>query len=256
MPRSSSALRCAYVECQNRTDRRSFGQARRLTPDQLSSFSSWLKSPHDGVLCDYHYSLLRRLLSLKKQQQAVVSTGLDELLTAAAAVANTSSSTEPSDSTSPVLPSPAVTVTIRSQSLPPRSPPPPPPAPPPPPPPPSLSSSTASPPGAVPLRRSTSAPLLPTSQRGCDPRQRKRIAFTCAMSGVTWTVWNRLEANLNSQSISKATWYRLTQHVWKTIEAVRDECSNAYVQQLLAANQPIVVVADGAWSHRGFCWPT
>ena len=62
------------------------------------------------------------------------------------------------------------------------------------------------------------------------------------MSGVTWTVWNRLEANLNSQSLSKATWYRLTQDVWKTIEAVRDDCSNAYVQQLLAANQPIVVV--------------
>lgn len=72
------------------------------------------------------------------------------------------------------------------------------------------------------------------------------------MSGVTWTVWNRLEANLNSQSLSKATWYRLTQDVWKAIEAVRDDCTAAYIQQLLAANQSIVVVADGAWSHRGY----
>ena len=72
------------------------------------------------------------------------------------------------------------------------------------------------------------------------------------MSGVTWTTWSRLEANLNSESLSKATWYRLTAQVWKAIEAVRDDCSSAYIHQLLAANQPIVVVADGAWSHRGF----
>jgi hypothetical protein len=68
----------------------------------------------------------------------------------------------------------------------------------------------------------------------------------------SWTTWNRLEANLNSQSLSKATWYRLTQEVWKAIEAVKDESEAAYTQQLLAANQPLVVVADGAWSHRGY----
>ena len=227
---------CAYIGCKKTTDKRAFGRIRPLSPAQLSSFSPWLKSPHDGVVCDYHYMLLRRLL--KTQQQAVVGTGVDELLAAAAAMADTYSSTEPLDSTLPVLPSSTVNVTIRSQSLPPPSP--------------SQLLSTASPPGTVPLRRSTSTPLLPTCQRGCDPRQRKRIAFTCAMSGVTWTVWSRLEANLNSESLSKATWYRLTAQVWKAIEAVRDECSDAYVRQLLAANQPIVVVADGAWSHRGF----
>ena len=238
MTRIGSFQRCAYAGCNKTTDKRSFGRIRALFPAQLTSYSSWLKPLHDGVLCDYHYTLLRRLLKTQLQQQEVVGTGMDELSAAAAAMSDTSSSTEPSDSTSPVLPSPTVTVTIRSQSLPPPSHPP--------------SLSTASPPGAAPLRRSTSTPLLPMSQRGCDPRQRKRIAFTCAMSGVTWTTWNRLEANLNSQSLSKATWYRLTQDVWKAIEAVRDDCSNAYIQQLLAANQPIVVVADGAWSHRGF----
>ena len=232
MPRESTK-RCAYIDCNKTTDKSSFGRIRPLSPAQLSSFSPWLKSPHDGVVCDYHYMLLRRLL--KTQQQAVVGTGVDELLAAAAAMADTYSSTEPSDSTLPVLPSSTVNVTIRSQSLPP---------------PPPLSLSIASPPR--PLRRSTSTPLLPTSQRGCDPCQRKRIAFTCAMSGVTWTTWSRLEANLNSESLSKATWYRLTAQVWKAIEAVRDDCSNAYIQQLLVANQPIVVVADGAWSHRGF----
>jgi hypothetical protein len=231
MPRSVPR-RCAYVDCQKRSNRRSFGQSRTLTPDQLLSHFSSLKYPNDGVVCNYHYTLLQR--QLDQRQRADVSTGLDELLAAAAAMADTSSSAEPSDSPPPVLPGPAVTVTIRSQSLPPQP----------------LSLSTSSSP--VPLRRSTSTPLLPTCQRGCDPRQRKRIAFTCAMSGVTWTTWNRLEANLNSQSLSKATWYRLTQDVWRAIEAVRDDCSNAYTQQLLAANQPIVVVADGAWSHRGY----
>ena len=229
-----------YKDCRRTTDdKRSFGQPRRLTPDQLSSYSTWLKSPNDGVVCNYHYTMLqRRQRQLEQQHTAASGERMDELLAAAAAMTVTSSSAEPSDSTPgpPVLPSPTVSVTIRSQSLPP--------------PPPRLSLSTASPPR--PLRRSTSTPLLPTSQRGCDPHQRKRIAFTCAMSGVTWTVWNRLEANLNSESLSKATWYRLTAQVWKAIEAVRDDCSNAYIQQLLAANQPIVVVADGAWSHRGF----
>jgi len=72
------------------------------------------------------------------------------------------------------------------------------------------------------------------------------------MSGVTWTTWNRLDASLNSNSLSKATWYSLTQHVWKAIETVKADRETAYTEQLLAINQPIVVVADGAWSHRGF----
>ena len=173
-------LTCAYIDCKRRSDQRSFGQSHTLTADQLSSYSTWLKSPNDGEVCDYHYTLLRRQLVRQLKAAATESTArMDELLSAAAAMADTSSSAEPSDSDSPVLPSPTVTVTIRSQSL----------LPPPPPP---LSLSPVSHPR--PLRRSTSTPLLPTSQRGCDPRQRKWIAFTCAMSGVTWsrwTVWNR-----------------------------------------------------------------
>ena len=173
MPRESTK-RCAYIDCNKTTDKSSFGRIRSLSPAQLSLYPTWLKSPNDGLVCDYHYTLLRR--RLKTKQHAVVGTGVDELLAAAAAMADTSSSAEPSDSDSPVLPSPTVTVTIRSQSLLP-------------PPPPSLSLSPVSHPR--PLRRSTSTPLLPTSQRGCEPRQWKRIAFTCAMSGVTWTVGNR-----------------------------------------------------------------
>ena len=57
------------------------------------------------------------------------------------------------------------------------------------------------------------------------------------------------DASLNSSSLSKATWYSLTQEVWKAIETVKDDRDDAYTQQLLAANQPLVVAADGAWSH-------
>ena len=95
-------------------------------------------------------------------------------------------------------------------------------------------------------------PLLRANHRGCEARQRKRIAFACAMSGVTWTTWNRLDASLNSHSLNKSTWYNLTKEVWNAIEAVKVDCEAAYTQQLLTANQPIVVMADGAWSHRGF----
>ena len=103
MPRST-ALRCAYVGCQNRTDRSDFGRIRTLSPDQLSSFSSWLKSPSDGVVCNYHHTLLLR--QLERQQKTAAGIRMDELLTAAAAVANTSSST--SRQTPPLLSSPVL----------------------------------------------------------------------------------------------------------------------------------------------------
>ena len=80
---------CAYVGCNKTTDKRSFGQPRTLTADQLSSYSTWLKSPNDGAVCNYHHILLRRLLE-KQQQQVVVDAGIDELLAAAAAMADVS----------------------------------------------------------------------------------------------------------------------------------------------------------------------
>jgi hypothetical protein len=64
-------------------------------------------------------------------------------------------------------------------------------------------------------------------------------------------MWNRLEANVNTHSMDKSTWYALTEQVWNTIELVKADRGAAYTQQLLAANQPIVVMADGAWSHPG-----
>ena len=68
---------------------------------------------------------------------------------------------------------------------------------------------------------------------------------------MTWTVWNRLEANANACSMHKTTWYSLTEQVWQTVVAVKADRENAYTEQLLAANKPVVVAADGAWSHPG-----
>jgi hypothetical protein len=78
------------------------------------------------------------------------------------------------------------------------------------------------------------------------------MAFTCVMSGLTWTQWNKLEANLNSHSMNKSTWYRLTRLVWDAIEAVKETREAAYCEQLLQAGESIVVCADGAWSHPGY----
>jgi hypothetical protein len=55
MPRASTN-RCAYIACNKTSDKRSFGQSRKLTADQLSSYSAWLRSPNEGVVCDYHYT--------------------------------------------------------------------------------------------------------------------------------------------------------------------------------------------------------
>ena len=211
---------CAYVDCKRTTDKRAFGHVNTLTAEHQLVYSTWLKSSHDGVVCNSHYIALRRQLT--KQQQAQSVARMAQLLAAPAIVDSISS---------PVLSSPIQVA--RSSSLP---------AP--------VSHSVLPPPAA--LARSTSMPLLRGNHRRCDARQRKRIAFTCVMSGVTWTSFNRLEANLNSHSLNKSTWYTLTQHVWETVEAVKADCETTYAQQLVAANQPIVVMADGAWSHPGF----
>jgi hypothetical protein len=58
MGKRGTILRCAYTDCKRTTDKRSFGRLRTLTDDQLSSYSTWLKTPHDGVMCDYHYTRL------------------------------------------------------------------------------------------------------------------------------------------------------------------------------------------------------
>ena len=123
-------LTCAYIDCKRRSDQRSFGQTRRLTTDQLSSYSTWLKSPNDGVVCDYHYTLLRRQLVQEQQQKAAAEedarSRLESLV--AAAVTNSSSSVESTPPVSPLLCPDAVTVTVtiaeptRSASLPTASP--------------------------------------------------------------------------------------------------------------------------------------
>ena len=234
MSKRGTVLHCAYIDCRKSSDnKRAFGHVNILTGAHQVMYSTWLKSQHDGVVCNCHYTSLRRQLA--KQQQARSVARMAQLLAAPAFVESTSSVESSSSESAPSVAFSAIQV-ARSSSLPVRL---------------SQVSVSALPPPAA-LARSTSMPLLRANHRGCDARQRKRIAFTCVMTGVTWTTFNRLEANLNSHSLSKSTWYSLTQHVWETIEAVKADCETAYAQQLVAAGQPIVVMADGAWSHPGF----
>ena len=160
----------AYIDCKRTTDKRAFGQPRVLTGGQLLSYSASLKSLHDGVVCDRHYIALRRQLAKQQQTQSVAR--MAQLLAAPAVV------------DSAILFSPIQVA--RSSSLP-------------------VPVSLPVLPPPVPLARSTSMPLLRANTRLCDARQQKRVAFTCAMSGVTWTTFNRLEANLNSHSLNKST---------------------------------------------------
>jgi hypothetical protein len=229
-----STKRCAYIDCKKTTDKHAFGKVRQLNDDQLLSYSTWLRSSHDGVVCNCHYTMLQRVLAKEMQAQSVAR--MQELLAAPAVVESSASmeafsspSPAPDDDESPSQHLFSPIQVARSSSLP---------VP--------LQLFTPSPP-PPPLRRSTSMPLLRANHRGCDARQRKRIAFACVMSGVTWTTWNRLDASLNSHSMNKSTWYALTEEVWKAIEAVKEDREAAYIQQLLTANQPIVVIADGAW---------
>ena len=221
MPRANTFLTCAYESCKRRTDdKRAFGHVNTLTDHQQLVYSAWLKSQHDRVVCNCHYTSLRRQLAKEQQTQSAARMALLRAAVPAPAVVD-----------SAVLVSPIQPA--RSLSLP-------------------VALALPALPPPAPLARATSMPLLRANTRLCDARQRKRVAFTCVMSGMTWTAYNRLEANLNSHSLNKSTWYTLTQHVWETIEAVKADCETAYAQQLVAAGQPIVVMADGAWSHPGF----
>ena len=83
----ASTLQCAYVDatgkqCKKTTDKRAFGHVNRLSPSQLSSYSSWLKPQHDGVVCNCHYTLLRRLLTKQSLAQEESSARMDALLSA------------------------------------------------------------------------------------------------------------------------------------------------------------------------------
>jgi hypothetical protein len=218
---SKRVLRCAYIVCKKTTDKHSFGHTHQLDDHHCASYSAWLKLEHDGVVCNSHYTMLRRLVA--RQQQAQSIERMEELLAAPHIIESSSSMASASHLSSDIQ-------IARSSSLP-------------------VLASLQPPPV---LRRSASTPLLRAGHVGCDRHQRRRIAFACAISGVTWTTWNRLEANANSHSVSKATWYKLTQEVWQAIEAVKAERETAYTEQLLVANQHIIVSADGAWSHPGY----
>ena len=174
MSKRGTILRCAYIDCRKTSDnKRSFGQPRALAGHQLSSYSTWLKPIHDGVVCDRHCIALRRQLAKQQQERSVAR--MAQLLAAPAVV------------DAAVLVSPIQVA--RSSSLP-------------------VALALPALPPPAPLARATSMPLLRANTRLCDARQRKRVAFTCVMSGMTWTAYNRLEANLNSHSLNKSTWYR------------------------------------------------
>ena len=96
---------CAYVDCKRTTDKRAFGHVNTLTAEHQLVYSTWLKSSHDGVVCNSHYIALRRQLT--KQQQAQSVARMAQLLAAPAIVDSISS---------PVLSSPIQVA--RSSSLP------------------------------------------------------------------------------------------------------------------------------------------
>jgi hypothetical protein len=231
MPRDST-LRCAYLDCKKTTDKKSFGHVNKLSDHHCVSYSAWLKPQHDGVVCNSHYNMLRRLLERQEQAPSDAAAGVQQLLAAHHAVdSESSSSVQPSLLSSEAQHVDQIQI-VRTSSLPLPAP--------------------SRPPTATSLRRSASTPLLRANRVGCDSRKRRGIAFACAMSGLTWTMWNRLEANVNTCSMYETTWYRLTKKVWEAIEDVKNDREAAYAQQLLDANELIDVVADGAWSHPGF----
>ena len=160
MPRANTFLTCAYESCKRRTDdKRAFGHVNTLTDHQQLVYSAWLKSQHDRVVCNCHYTSLRRQLAKEQQTQSAARMAL--LLAAVPAPAVVDSAVL----VSPIQPA-------RSLSLP-------------------VALALPALPPPAPLARATSMPLLSANTRLCDARQRKRVAFTCVMSGMTWTAYNR-----------------------------------------------------------------
>ena len=59
---------CAYVDCKRTTDKRAFGHVNTLTAEHQLVYSTWLKSSHDGVVCNSHYIALRRQLTKQRRR--------------------------------------------------------------------------------------------------------------------------------------------------------------------------------------------
>ena len=205
MSKRGTILRCSYIVCRKTSvNKRSFGQSRALAGHQLSSYSTWLKPIHDGVVSDLHRIALRRQLAKQQHERSVAR--MAQLL-AAPAVVDSAVLVSPTTSGSNFV-SPSRTCITRLGST----------------------GSTR------PIRRSM--PLLRANARLCDARQRRRIEFTCVMTGVTWTTAQSTRSQSHQPFTQQAaTWYSLTQHVWETIEAVKADCETTYAQQLVAAGQ-------------------
>ena len=57
MSKRGTVLHCAYINCRKSSDnKRAFGHVNILTDEHQLVYSPWLKSQHDGVVCDCRYS--------------------------------------------------------------------------------------------------------------------------------------------------------------------------------------------------------
>jgi hypothetical protein len=91
----------------------------------------------------------------------------------------------------------------------------------------------------------------PHADEGTDAATAKtRLVLASILANESYTMYEKRKAVEGEHPVCKATWYS---HMDKCIRAVNeewDEVKEEYIQQLLLAGKPIVVAADGAWSHR------
>jgi hypothetical protein len=72
------------------------------------------------------------------------------------------------------------------------------------------------------------------------------------LAGIDYQPYRTQQAFSGIKPVHKGTWYAHQTEVYEACVKVADRLEGEYMEQLRLDAQPLVVCADGAWSHRGY----
>jgi hypothetical protein len=76
------------------------------------------------------------------------------------------------------------------------------------------------------------------------------VVLANTAASIPFPAYEKEMAVKGEMPMCKSTWYSHLDTIMEAVSKVWEEISEEYSKQLVEANEPIVVSADGAWSHR------
>ena len=229
---------CALSGCSKRTDqRRRFGRVRPVTLHDSIVHRLRFKAHHDGVLCNGCWQVLyppqcRPLIAIAVAPPPPVDMGdaAADLLSLLKGPSSLSASPSPSVALVPVTQpiTRAVSLPLQPMEVP------------------------TPPASSGRLTRTRSAPPCkrPHVDAATREGERVRVVLSHTIAGTTWTGYSMGCAATGVHFMSEVTWHKHLQRVLTAAKMAWSQIAAEYVESLVKKGQPVVVAADGAWSHR------